>query len=152
MRTNLKMLSEEKVRKLQEENTRIRGYEWVYPELPSDFRKLPMSEVREIIKRIVSIGNKSKCLEYDDIRYFATVSHPRIFNNLFEEDPVKKMKLMHQLEVMINVQEAIEKDPSQEIGLLKMLGRHMTGLDKVEKSNQLKNKKTKKNKKSRGRR
>ena len=128
---SLNLLSKEKVRELQESNEQVRAYEYVFPELPADFKKLSMHEVKRMIKRIVRIGDKDKCLRHKDIRYFAEVSHPRIFKNLFEADPEKKRKLMHQLEVMIRVQEEIEKDPSQEEGLLKRLGNHMTGVDRM---------------------
>ena len=86
-----------------------------------------------MIQKINRIGDKKKCLEHKDIRYFAEVSHPRIFQNLFEKDPVKKRKLMHQLEVMLSVMEKIEENPDMEEGLLRKLGNHMTGVDRLQK-------------------
>ena len=125
------VLSKEKVRQLQAQNEQVRGYEYVFPPLPKDFKKLSMREVRQMIQKINRIGDKKKCLEHKDIRYFAEVSHPRIFKNLFEKDPVKKRKLMHQLEIMLNVMETIEEHPDMEEGLLRKLGNHMTGVDRL---------------------
>lgn len=126
----LQKLSQEEVRKMASENSQIRGYEFVFPKMPPDFKKLCVAEVREMIRQIRRIGNRESCLQVARIKYFAEVSHPKIFAMLFEKDAKKKKKMMAKLELMLLVMDRIEKNPHEKQALLQRLGANMLGIDR----------------------
>jgi hypothetical protein len=120
-------LTDEELKKLHDSNDQIIGYEFSTPTVLRDDEKLSMEEVEDRIGRCRLLGTREKCMADDEIREFATRTHPKIFEAVMEND-VKKMRLLQR---MIDTKKRVSQRPETEEQEMVDLHLRLMGFDRT---------------------